>query len=429
MEKTEVFKRLLQEGGQQRPALLSCASTKSSLPRGSVEKYGILEERYAISVPGRSYICKYSGSRYVIGAEVEIKYDRSEWVAHGLDRCLSQPLSLFDPLSFFEFEIGGQRHDRTYMFAMDIMQKLFYGTKLSLLKKTDTHVIIVLPLMFEHMQVGNVLPCVVHSSFKINCQFLYNPEFPCIASDANIMLKTLNCKEYSLLEGYRGEGSAGEKVIIQQQFTGTEHLFRGAHHKIRLNFNHLCHNLFIGFRYPDSTSLVQSPYLLKRLKLQMNGFDAICVDNPSQIYGKCSQFICPKFSPNQLNNSGERPVFPAEVWVNIISFLNFPDARKLSLTCKYLWNFSKHNLVWDHMTKEYTNEIPGWFCLPFFDHAITNYQRAITDSLNFSRIDNVTLVLEFNEHEMLNDLECLIFTTNFNLLRSLFGMMGLVFSM
>lgn len=451
MEKTVVFEVYQQARSKEKIDINmpSVSKTKSSLPCGSVEKYGTLTERYLITVPGRSSIQRqhikyddwpsprnvnFSENRYIIGAKIEIKYDRSKWKACGLDHYLSQPLSLFDPLSCFELEIGGQRMDRTYMFAIDIMQKLFYGTKLPLLKKTDTQVIITLPLMLELLQVGNVLPCVEYHNIMINCEISYNTNFPSqcnllsISSHADLVLETLNCKEYSLVDAYCGELSSGERAVIQQQFSGAEYISGGiVHHKIRLPFNHLCHNIFISFRRRDCGNLIQSPYLLKSLKLQCNGRDTICVDNPSQIYGKSSQFICPKFSPNQLNNSGERPVFPTEVWVNIFSFLKFPEARKLSLTCKFLWNVSKHNLVWSHMTKEYGDELPGWFCMPFFDHAITDYQSAIMSSLNFSIIDSATLIIELNEN--VDDLECFIFTTNFNALRSMDGMMGLTYSM
>lgn len=431
---------------QGRKSLLECKASRNILPVETVQRCGIESETSNFhplmgsdqrfhplmesDLHGQSKLAIVDGelhlispNLYVIGGEVQITYAKEQW---NNDWDHDPIFQIYRHYSFFEFCVGKSVFDRVHFFSLDIMQKLFYGRNLVKLQKTTTSVIVCIPIMFDCIQLGNVFSRSSLSGLDVKCSIRHHRKLS-FSAKAKLILRTVKCSEFGLGSAFQERNNGGERIMIQHQFTGfgSLSLTRNGRHKIRLNFNMMCPNLFIAFRTLDGR-LICDPHLLNTICLQLNGLDAISVKDPSKIYGTSPQFIRPIHQRNDFD-TGRRPLFPQEVWMHVFSELNYHDARALAMTCKYLWNFSKQPTVWPIITREYT-PCPGWFCIPFFDQPIiTDYYYSVRHSLDFSRIDNATLLIEFkNQTEYL---ESIVFTTSFNIFRSQDGLMGLGFSM
>jgi len=358
-----------------------------------------------------------------------IIFSHEEWNDMEMDRFNDPDYGIFDWDTNYKIVIGGNTTYKGYIFSNAVMCSLFYGKCQCITEKTKDKVILTISIFFDAFHNGNILPCVPYHDIHCSLEIIYKKTIPKNVRDKLHKKHSIefNYLYYQhkpgLLQNFSDNYNCGSKRIIQLQFTGSEKLLnlhygnddtlKEFYTKTKLNFWNSCCNIFISFRKNDKFIDIG----LKKIRLQFNGFDSIVINNPSRIYGNSNQFSKTTNEKNPiLFQNATRPLFPIEVWVNIIKFLNLNhDKNSLSYTSKSLWNINQLSLL----KKQHVHFIEGWYCIPFFSESIISY--SLMKSINMSMINNATMSLIYKK--CIENVDCYIFTTSYNILMSENGMM------
>lgn len=428
------------------------------------------------TVQGGNYAIFNLAHKCLLGAEIVIR-GSVEAIPTPHKLCLD---------SSIEFEQGGQRGDRQYLFTQGLLSRMLYGIP-EQRKVTIEHgrVEIVIPLYFDLFSGGNVFvpaywhPARINVDFKssfdgiesksrreppLDISYVLRTTYLDIHMGSGQMIKnpekadSANSLEFNWLrkptptdrwgvqqimtsqDGYHFR--EGSKMMYQLQYTGVERLGSDGPPsnntlKIRLNFNHPCLGLYIMFTEDDSHVVEEN--LLSEMFLTVNGHQAVIVDAPARILGTCPQFprdtpefnskvdaICSTRIDLQIE-AKQAAGLPADVWTLIFGMVtDTKDLCSLMSTCRYLWRVGHKRQVVERNCAKLWHRLPGWYCIPFTDRKLLGYHDTLGECPNFSRIDNAALCLTFSRP--FNGCAHLV-ALNYNVIRKMSGMYGLGFSM
>lgn len=189
---------------------------------------------------------------------------------------------------------------------------------------------------------------------------------------------------------------------------------------INLNFRNSSIGLF--FAFVKNGNIIKDPKFLKSAHLWAYNKEIVQISDGNESYGKSCQFKDDDISvASNIYFDHVKPIlFPLEVWALLYTKIDNPMA--LFQTCKYLYKLSRHSIILQFLKSRF-NMVPGWYSLPFTNEKIGSY--VCPDTLNLSKIDCLTLKLEFNYEPI--DVLLIIANRYFNVVRVQAGMMGLAY--
>jgi len=339
-----------------------------------IEKYGTVTVDETQNNHTSNPLVMMNRKNFVLGVMWQFKIDGA---------IPDNPWSTFDHVTFY-ISLDGHIFDELKTETYPLLSRLT-GQRRIARKMSDGSTIFEFPMLFDCLVGDNLLPLTLEQ----RVQFGWSKPPHIQRVTGRCLVTYLNTDSTSLIPELELWNQFNRSTFYRQQnfFSLVDA------NNLSFDFSHnLIHSVVgIYFAFFKDRVIVRQN-LLRSIKLTINQHTLVTLKDPKIIFGKSSQFLPIEQPATEIDCNKARPVlFPVEVWRVIIQHLENPHS--LMVTCKYLWKICHFHNIRDVLYEKF-NPATGWYCIPFHPHLLRDYKME-NCSINFSRVDNSRLCLEF----------------------------------